>query len=122
MAVLYRLWRASQVNGGRPEPMMDDLEAAWATFTEEHAYVEKAIYADLQETAHLFDTDDGIHAKWSPDGMLGMLLVFDPEEAAHLLAAFYAGMDGVDEAQEVFAVWVGALMGMLRQCMQSQES
>jgi hypothetical protein len=84
--------------------------------------VEKAIYADLQETAHLFDTDDGIHAKWSPDGMLGMLLVFDPEEAAHLLAAFYAGMDGVDEAQEVFAVWVGALMGMLRQCMQSQES
>ena len=70
---------------------MEDMEAAWATFTEEHAYVEKAIYADLQETAHL-------------------------------LAAFYAGMDGVDEAQEVFAVWVGALMGMLRQCMQSQES
>jgi hypothetical protein len=47
--------------------------------------------------------------------------VFDPEEAEHLLAAFYAGMDGVDEAAEVFAVWIGSLMGMLRQCMQAQE-
>ena len=33
-----------------------------------------------------------------------------------------AGLDGVDDAQQVFAVWVGSLMGMLRQCMQSLES
>ena len=101
---------------------MENLEAAWAAFSEEHAYVEAEIYATLQETAHLFDTTDGIHAKWSPDGILGMLLVFDPEEAEQLLAAFYAGLDGVDDAQQVFAVWGGSLMGMLRQCRQSLES
>ena len=100
---------------------VEDLEAKWLAFAEEHSYVEKEVYDELQETAHLFDMDDGIHAKWSPDGLLGMLLVFDPEEAEHLLAAFYAGMDGVDEAAEVFAVWIGSLMGMLRQCMQAQE-
>jgi len=101
---------------------VEDLEAVWTEFSAEHAYVEAEIYAELQETAHLFDTHDGIHAKWSPDGLLGMLLVFDPEEAEHLLAAFYAGMDGVDDAQQAFAVWVASFMGLLRQCMEGTES
>ena len=101
---------------------MEDLDAKWALFSTEHAYVEEEIYAELQETAHLFDVHDGIHAKWSPDGLLGVLLVFDPEEAEHLLAAFYAGMDGVEDAQRAFAVWTGSLMGMLRQCMEGTES
>lgn len=101
---------------------MEDLDAKWALFSTEHAYVEEEIYAELQETAHLFDAHDGIHAKWSPDGLLGVLLVFDPEEAEHLLAAFYAGMDGVEDAQRAFAVWTGSLMGMLRQCMEGTES
>ena len=101
---------------------MEDPEVVWAEFSAEHAYVEEEVYAELQETAHLFDTTDGIHAKWSPDGLLGMLLVFDREEAEHLLAAFYAGMDGVDDAQQAFAVWIGSLMGMLRQCMEGTES
>ena len=101
---------------------MEDLDAKWALFSTEHAYVEEEIYAELQETAHLFDAHDGIHAKWSPDGLLGVLLVFDPEEAEHLLAAFYAGMDGVDDAQQAFAVWTGSLMGMLRQCLEGTES
>ena len=101
---------------------MEDLDAKWALFSTEHAYVEEEIYAELQETAHLFDAHDGIHAKWSPDGLLGVLLVFDPEEAEHLLAAFYAGMDGVEDAQRALAVWTGSLMGMLRQCMEGTES
>jgi len=101
---------------------VEDLDAKWALFSTEHAYVEEEIYAELQETAHLFDVHDGIHAKWSPDGLLGVLLVFDPEEAEHLLAAFYAGMDGVEDAQRAFAVWTGSLMGMLRQCMEGTES
>ena len=103
---------------------MDDVVVAekWELFLEQDgAEIQKEIYDHLQDTAHLYDSRDGIHAKWSPDGLLGMLLVFDPEEAEHLLAAFYAGMDGVDEAAEVFAVWIGSLMGMLRQCMQAQE-
>jgi len=53
--------------------------------------------------------------------VLWFSLVFDPEEAEQLLAAFYAGMDGVTNAQEAFAVWVGSLMGMLRSCMQGLE-
>ena len=101
---------------------MEDLDAKWALFSTEHAYVEEEIYAELQETAHLFDAHDGIHAKGSPDGLLGVLLVFDPEEAEHWLAAFYAGMDGVEDAQRAFAVWTGSLMGMLRQCMEGTES
>jgi len=101
---------------------VEDLEATWTQFSVEHAYVEEEIYAELHATAHLFDTHDGIHAKWSPDGLLGVLLVFDREEAEHLLAAFYAGMDGVDDAQQAFAVWAGSLMGMLRQCMEGTES
>jgi|TARA_R100001530_G_scaffold16014_1_gene14174 hypothetical protein len=96
-------------------------DVEWASFCEEHAYVEEEVYAALQETAHLFDLNDGMHAKWSSDGLLGLLLVFDPEEAEQLLAAFYAGMDGVTNAQEAFAVWVGSLMGMLRSCMQGLE-
>mgnify|MGYP004464746719 FL=1 len=46
-----------------------------------------------------------------------MLLVFSEQEAECLLAAFYAGMDGVDEAQAAFGVWVTSLMGMVRQCL-----
>jgi len=30
-------------------------------------------------------------------------------------------MDGVNDAQQAFAVWVGSLMGMLRQCMESSQ-
>ena len=95
-----------------------DFDAAWTQFVEDNASVEQDIYDEMRETAHLFDATDGIHAKWSPDGMLGMLLVFDPDEAESLLAAFYAGMEGVDDATEVFSVWVASLMGMLRSCME----
>ena len=75
------------------------------------------IYTSLRETSHLFDVDDGTHAKWSDDEKLGFLLVFDAEEADAILAAFYAGMDGLDEAQRAFAMWVASLMRMLGECM-----
>ena len=100
--------------------MMDpaDLDAKWTEFIEvEGRAVEKEIYAELQETAHLFDSVDGTHAKWSSDGLLGMLLVFHEDEAEHLLAAFYAGVDGIEDAQQAFGVWVTSLMGMVRQCL-----
>jgi hypothetical protein len=95
-----------------------DVERRWTDFlATEGDGIASEVYENLQETAHLFDTQDGTHAKWSPDGLLGLLLVFDFEEAEHLLAAFYAGMDGVDDAQEVFGVWVTALMGIVRECL-----
>ena len=95
-----------------------DYVQLWDRLVAENAEVEQEIYDELRATAHLFDTTDGTHAKWSPDGVLGMLLVFDHEEADSLLSAFYAGIHGVDEAAEVFSVWVTTLMGLIRQCVE----
>lgn len=95
-----------------------DFSALWDRFIEDNAPVEEEIYEELRNTAHLFDSLDGTHAKWSPDGVLGMLLVFDHDEADSLLSAFYAGVNGVDDAAEVFSVWVTTLMGLIRQCME----
>ena len=94
-----------------------DASEGWDTFVEEYDYLSDEIYGDLVSESNLFDTDDGIHAKITQDGVLGLLLVFEPEEAEGLLAAFYAGMEGVDEAAETFAMWTASLMGMLRRCM-----
>ena len=100
--------------------MEADLEAKWDEFMEvEGVALQKDIYDHLQDTAHLFDLRDGIHAKWSPDGVLGILLIFDEDEAELLLAAFQAALDGVDEAGEAFAVWTTSLMGLLRMSMAS---
>jgi len=98
--------------------MEADLEAKWDEFMEvEGIALQKDIYDHLQDTAHLFDLRDGIHAKWSPDGVLGILLIFHEEEADLLLAAFQAALDGVDEAGEAFAVWTTSLMGLLKESM-----
>ena len=62
--------------------MEADLEQKWDEFMEVEGFaLQKDIYDHLQDTAHLFDVRDGIHAKWSPDGVLGLLLVFHEEEA-----------------------------------------
>lgn len=101
--------------------MDDTLEQQWTLFLQEYGDdISEEVYANLQETAHLFDTTDGTHAKWSPDGMLGLLLVFDYDEAEHLLAAFHAGMEGIEDAQYVFGVWTASLMGILRECLGNQ--
>lgn len=91
----------------------------WDEFVAEYEYLASEIQSDLAAGSHLFDTADGIHAKFTQDGELGLLLVFDSDEAEGLLAAFYAGMDGVDEATATFAMWAGSLMGMLSHCFQN---
>jgi hypothetical protein len=101
--------------------MMDnaDLDAKWEQFiNDEGSAVEKEIYQSLQDTAHVFDVADGTHAKWANDGILGLLLVFSEEEADILLAAFHAGVEGIEDATYAWGVWVTSLMGMIRQCMQ----
>ena len=99
-----------------------ELDEKWTEFIlPQGTEVEREILAELENTAHLIDTVDGSHAKWSPDGILGLLLVFNEQEAECLLAAFYAGMDGVNEAQAAFGVWVTSLMGMIRQCLAVEE-
>ena len=98
-----------------------ELSAKWTLFMEEEGTVlEQEIYDDLQNTAHLFDVIDGIHAKWSPEGTLGLLLVFDEDEAESLFEAFRAAIEGVHEAGEAFACWTTSLMGLLRQALTQQ--
>lgn len=104
--------------------MMDDavLAERWELFLEQDgAEIQKEIYDHLQDTAHLYDSRDGIHAKWSPDGTLGLLLVFHEEEAECLYAAFQAGLEGVEDAVEAFGVWTASLMGMIRQALVNWE-
>jgi len=102
--------------------MEADLEQKWDEFMEVEGFsLEKDIYDHLQDTAHLFDVRDGIHAKFSPDGVLGLLLVFHEGEADLLLAAFEAAMDGVEEAGEAFAVWTTSLIGLIRQSLSHYE-
>ena len=99
---------------------MDDtgLDAQWERFINEQGHaVEKEDYDALQESAHLFDVVDGTHAKWANDGLLGLLLVFNEDEAEMLLAAFHASLEGVEDATYAWGVWITSLMGMIRQCM-----
>jgi hypothetical protein len=97
---------------------MDHLEESWEMFMEHQGHaIATEIYTNLRETSHLFDVDDGTHAKWSDEDRLGFLLVFDAEEADGILAAFYAGMDGLNDAQRAFAQWIASLMRMLGECM-----
>jgi len=86
----------------------------------EGAVIEQEIYDHLQDIPHLLDVNDGIHAKWTPDGFLGLLLVFSEEEAECLFDAFRAALDGVPSAGEAFACWTTSLMGLLRQALTQQ--
>ena len=95
-----------------------DLEAKWEMFLEQQGTsIQKEIYSELESSANLFDSLDGTHAKWSQDGLLGLLLVLDEAEAESILAAFQAGVEGVEEAQYAFAIWATSLMGLIRQCL-----
>ncbi len=97
------------------------MSEQWDKWCEEYSYLGEEIFEDLYSQSHLFDSQDGIHAKFTQDGELGLLLVFDIEEADGILAAFYAGLDGVEGATATFAMWAGSLMGMIRNCMEHSE-
>lgn len=94
------------------------LDVAWNKFIEsEGRAIEKEIYEELQETANIFDVEDGTHAKWTTDRVLGLLLVLDEEEAEFLLAAFHAGIDGIEDATYSWAAWATCLMGIIKQSL-----
>ena len=101
---------------------MDRLEEKWESFLKEQGNeISAEIYERLQETAHLFDTGDGTHAKWADEATLGFILVFESDEAEAILAAFHAGVDGVQGAQWAFAQWVASLMSMLSEAVIAQD-
>ena len=92
-----------------------DVDQKWQSFLANEGWkISKEIYSTLEATSNLLDTADGTHAKWSSDGQLGLLLVFDSDE---LIGAYFAGMDGSDGAQSSFGCWVAGLMGMLDACL-----
>jgi hypothetical protein len=94
------------------------LDVAWNKFIEsEGRAIEKEIYDELKETANIFDVEDGTHAKWTTDRVLGLLLVLDEEEAEFLLAAFHAGIDGIEDATYTWAAWATCLMGIIKQSL-----
>ena len=94
------------------------LDVAWNKFIEsEGRAIEKEIYDELKETANIFDVEDGTHAKWTTDRVLGLLLVLDEEEAEFLLAAFHAGIDGIEDATYTWAAWTTCLMGIIKQSL-----
>ena len=96
-----------------------DVEEKWQEFLNAEGWqISKEIYDNLQATSRVLDTDDGTHAKWSSDGKLGLLLVFDDDEADALVATYFAGMDGSDEAQSSFGLWVASLINMLDACLE----
>jgi hypothetical protein len=96
-----------------------DIDIKWAEFLDVQGNaIQQEVYESLQDSAHVFDVADGTHAKWANDGILGLLLVFSEEEADILLAAFHAGVEGIEDATYAWGVWVTSLMGMIRQCMQ----
>ena len=95
-----------------------DLDTKWAEFLDVQGNsIQQEVYEPLQHTAHVGDVVDGTHAKGANDGLLGLLLVFDEDEAETLLAAFHAGVEGVEDATYAWGVWVTSLMGMIRQCL-----
>jgi|TARA_R100001530_G_scaffold54015_1_gene39857 hypothetical protein len=94
------------------------LDVAWNKFIEDQGEsIEKEIYEELKETANIFDVDDGTHAKWTDDRILGLLLVLDEDEAEFLLAAFHAGIDGIEDASYQWAAWATCLMGIIKQSL-----
>ena len=94
------------------------LDVAWNKFIEDQGEsIEKEIYEELKETANVFDVEDGTHAKWTNDRILGLLLVFDEDEAEFLLSAFHAGIEGIDDASYAWAAWATALMGIIKQSL-----
>ena len=96
-----------------------DFESAWSSWfaSPVREELQTGIATELERTSGIFDVQDGTHAKWANDGLLGMLLVFDHDEAETLLAAFHAGVEGVEDATYAWGVWVTSLMGMIRQCL-----
>ena len=67
------------------------LDVEWNKFIEDQGEsIEKEIYEELQETANIFDVEDGTHAKWTNDRVLGLLLVFNEDEAEFLLDKNYS--------------------------------
>jgi len=94
------------------------LDVEWNKFIEDQGEsIEKEIYEELQETANIFDVEDGTHAKWTNDRVLGLLLVFNEDEAEFLLAAFHAGIEGIEDASYSWAAWVTSLMGIIKQSL-----
>ena len=98
-----------------------EIDPKWAEFLDVQGNsIQQEVYESLQDNAHVFDVLDGTHAKWANDGLLGLLLVFDEDEAASLLAAFHAGVEGIEEATYAWGVWITSLMGMIRQSLTGQ--
>ena len=93
--------------------MSDDLDAQWEEWLSEGgSLIEKEIEEEIVKNWQEFSLLDGTHAKWifnkenDEDDVLGVLLVFSPEEIADLMTAWDDARDGDMSAGSYVASWL----------------
>ena len=93
--------------------MSDDLDAQWEEWLSEGgSLIEKEIEEEIVKNWQEFSLLDGTHAKWifnrenDEDDVLGVLLVFSPEEIADLITAWDDARDGDMSAGSYVASWL----------------
>ena len=93
--------------------MSDDLDAQWEEWLSEGgSLIEKEIEEEIVKNWQEFSLLDGTHAKWifnrenDEDDVLGVLLVFSPEEIADLITAWDDARAGDMSAGSYVAAWL----------------
>ena len=99
-----------------------ELDAEWGDFMASSGLqLEKDILRSFQESRHLLDIKDGTHASWFGNE-LGMLLVFQRDEAMGMLGGWHDTDGGDLLALSRILGWVGGFMDMLEQCLSLYDS
>jgi hypothetical protein len=87
-------------------------------FADEGKTVEDEVGAAIQKSMPLFDSADGIHAKWvtpheGADESLGVLLMFSHYEIADLLCAWEEAKEGDMNGGGYVASWLHTFMSFV---------
>ena len=96
-----------------------DFEARWEEWVStEGKTVEAEVATEVQKTLPLFDSADGIHAKWvttheGAEESLGVLLMFTHYEIADLLCAWEEAKDGDMSGGTYVASWLHTFMSFV---------
>ncbi len=96
-----------------------DFDARWKEWLDnEGKTVEEEVGREIQKSMSLFDSADGIHAKWvtpheGAEESLGVLLVFDHYEIADLLCAWEEAKEGDMGGGSYVAAWLHTFMSFV---------
>jgi len=94
-----------------------EVEARWEHFlANEGDSIATEVAENLRESRHLLDINDGTHASWDSN-RLGVLLVFNSQDACDFVGAWHDADDGNLIALARVLEWVGGMVGMVEQCV-----